>query len=99
MSEYTGWPTLAELRRVLNVDPGSTAWDESLDRDLEAAIQQVKNDTGAWDDLLDEPTPKLAAAALRMAELIAQHGETPVNTADSKYQTLMSGHRRRFAIS
>ncbi len=96
----TEWPDLAELKRVLNADPTSNQWDESLTRDLEAAIQQVKNDTGAWDDLLDEPTAKLAAAALRMAELIAQRGETPATaSSDPKYRVLMSGHLRRFAIS
>ena len=94
------WPTITELRKVLDVDPGSTAWDETLERVLESAIQQVKNDTGAWDELLDEPTSKLAQAALRMAELLALRPESAAAaTTDPTYRRLMSGHLRRFAIS
>lgn len=94
------WPTIEELRKVLDVDPNSTAWDLTLERVLDSAIQQVKNDTGAWDDLLDEPTPKLAQAALRMAELLSLRPESAAVAAqDPTYRRLMSGHLRRFAIS
>jgi hypothetical protein len=100
MSDYGGWPTLAELRVELNVDPNSTLHDTTLGRALEAAIQETKNRTGAWDDLLDEPTPKLAQHALRMAQLLV---ETPqaaaASVSDPTLDRLISGHRRRFAIS
>lgn len=102
MSEYgvCDWPTLAELRKVLDVDPASTAWDATLERVLTTAIQQVKDDIGAWDDLIDVPTCKQAQAALRMAELTALRPESAVAAnADPTYQRLLSGSRRRFAIS
>jgi hypothetical protein len=100
MSEYADWPALEELRRVLNVDPGSTVHDTTLGRVLEAAIAQVKADIGKWDDLLDMPTPKLAQAALRMAELMALTPEAAAAaSADPTYRTLLRGHLRRFAIS
>lgn len=102
MSDYQecDWPTLAELRKVLDVDPESTAWNTTLTRVLTSAIQQVKDDIGAWDELLDMPTCKQAQAALRMAELMALRPESAVAaTADPTYQRLLTGSRRRFAIS
>jgi hypothetical protein len=49
---------------------------------------------------LDEPTPKLAQHALRMAQLLV---ETPqaaaASVSDPTLDRLISGHRRRFAIS
>jgi hypothetical protein len=73
MSDYgCDWPTLAEIRTLLDVDPNSTAHDWDIDAIRQSAIQQVKNDTGAWDDLIDEPDCNLKAAATRMAWLMAQ---------------------------
>lgn len=101
MSEYAGWPTLAELRKVLDVDPESTAWDTTLERVLDSAIERVKSDVGSWDDLLDEPPPpKLAQAALRMAELLSLRPDAAAAAVtDPTYLRLLAGHRRRFAIS
>lgn len=102
MSDYQtcDWPTLEELRKVLDVDPQSTAFDTTLERVLTSAIEQTKQDTGAWDELIDVPTCKLAQAALRMAELMALRPESAVAAvADPTYLRLLSGHRRRFAIS
>lgn len=101
MGDYAGWPTLAELRKVLDVDPDSTAWDTTLERVLDSAIERVKSDVGSWDDLVDDPPPaKLAQAALRMAELMALRPEAAVTAvADPTYLRLLAGHRRRFAIS
>lgn len=102
MSDYIGcdWPTIEELRRVLDVDPNSHAWDDTLERVRLSAIQQVKNDVGEWDDLLDTPSCKLAQAALRMAELISLRPESAaVAGQDPTYRRLLSGHIRRFAIS
>lgn len=95
------WPTIEELRKVLDVDPNSTNWDTTLERVRLSAIQQVKNDVGSWDDVVDEPPDcKLAQAALRMAELMALRPESAVAAvSDPTYQRLLSGYRRRFAIS
>jgi hypothetical protein len=102
MSDYTScnWPTLAELKQVLDVDPQSSDWETTLGRVLTSAIQQVKDDTGEWDDLIDVPTCKQAQAALRMAELLSLRPETAAAaSADPTYQRLMFGSHRRFAIS
>lgn len=101
MSEYGGWPTIDELRKVLDVDPNSDAWNTTLERVLESAIAQVKSDIGSWDDIVDEPpTPKLAQAALRMAELLALRPESAAAaSADPTYRLLLKGRIRRFAIS
>lgn len=101
MSEYGGWPTVDELRKVLNVDnDGADGWEPTLARVLEAAIDQVKADVGAWDDLLDLPDHSHAQAALRMAELLSLRPESAaVASTDPTYQRLLKGRRRRFAIS
>jgi hypothetical protein len=100
MSYPGAWPTLAELRKVLDVDPNSNAWDTTLERVLASAIDRVKGDVGAWDELIDAPTDRLAQAALRMAELMALRPETAVAaSSDPTYNRLIAGYRRRFAIS
>lgn len=98
------WPDTDELKQVLNVDTDGDNWTTTLDRVLAAGIDQVKQDVGQWDDDVDEPTPKLAQAALRAAELFALRPEAVVaggtgTVDDPTYLRLISGHRRRFAIS
>lgn len=102
MSDYQtcDWPTLAELKKVVDVDPQSSDWDTTLGRVLTSAIQQVKDDIGTWDELIDVPTCKQAQAALRMAELLGLRPETAAAaSADPTYQRLLFGSHRRFAIS
>jgi len=101
MSDYgCTWPTLAEYRTLLDVDPESTAHDSDISSILASAIQRVKDDVGAWDDLIDEPDCQLKAAALRMAWLMAQSPQAAVAAAsDPTYALHLKGHRRRFAIS
>lgn len=95
------WPTLDEFRRVVDVDEDSTRWDETMDRQLKAAIAQVKSDVGTWDDMLDLPDCDLAAAALRAAIVLSSNDPNPEKTlqSDAIYQAHLKGHRRRFAIS
>lgn len=101
MSDYgCDWPTLEEFRKLLDVDPESTTHDSDLEKILASAIQQVKNDTGAWDDLVDVPDCRLSAAAMRMAWLMAQSPQAAAAaSADPTYARHLSGYRRRFAIS
>lgn len=104
MTDYSScdWPTITELKAVLNVDPDETKWDDlgTLQRVLTSAIQQVKDDIGTWDDLIDVPTCKQAQAALRMAELLSLRPETAgAASNDPTYQRLLTGSHRRFAIS
>lgn len=102
MSDYNpcDWPTLAEFRTLLDVDPESNVHDSDISAILASAIQHVKDDTGAWDELLDEPDCSLKSAALRMAWLMAQSPQAAAAaSADPTYARHLRGHRRRFAIS
>lgn len=94
------WPTLAEFRKLLDVDPDSTVHDADLSKMLASAINHVKDDVGAWDDLIDIPDCALSAAAMRMAWLMAQSPQAAAAaSADPTYARHLRGHRRRFAIS
>ena len=102
MSDYAvcDWPTLEQFRTLLNADPESTIHDPDLTAMLASAIQRVKDDVGEWDDLIDIPDCSLAAAALRMAWLMAQSPQQAVAAgSDPTYMLHLRGHRRRFAIS
>lgn len=94
------WPDLDELNKVLNLNADPANWETTVERIRVAAIEQVKDDVGDWDEITDEPDDALAQAALRLAELIAERPEaTSVGADDPTYQRLLKGHRRRFAIS
>lgn len=95
------WPTVDELRRVLNVEnDGADGWETTLQRVLNAAIEQVKSDVGDWDEITDLPDDNHAQAALRMAELMSLRPEgAAVVLNDPTYMRLMRGRHRRFAIS
>lgn len=103
------WPTLEELKQVLDVTDDN--WDGDSEEDapsrLEAvrlsAIERVKADVGVWAED-DEPDVPLARAALRMAELMALRPESSaqfaaqVGMTDPAYQHHMFGHHKRFPI-
>lgn len=89
------WPTLDELKQALNVT--DNAWDNQLDRILDAAIEQVKLDVGDWDEMVDEPDNALAAASLVKAEM-STNTTTDKDVLESRYGVLLKGHRRRFPI-
>ena len=92
------WPALGELKQVLDVT--STDWDTTLERVLASAIREVKATVGEWDDDVDSPTDSLAAAALRMAELMAMRPDSAADTVnDPTYARHVAGSRRRFGIS
>lgn len=96
------WPTEAELAQVLNIDDPD-AWTITIDRVLASAIEIVKAEVGLWDDdeYGDEPDDRLAQAALRMAELLAQRPEATAAELrqDPAYRRLLPGHRRVFGIA
>jgi hypothetical protein len=92
------WPDLDELKQVLDVTSGD--YDDTLDRVLAAAIDHVKLDVGGWDEYEDEPTDKMAQAALRMGELLALPPETAADAArDPTYHRLLKGQRRAFGVA
>lgn len=97
------WPKLGELKQVLDADPEGTQWDGAADgtrltRLLASAIDVTTAAVGGWDG---DPTPGLAQAALRAAQLLAP----PINRApddiasDPIFAALLVGHRKRFGIS
>ena len=97
------WPEQAELERLLDFtptgedDPAST----TLGRALTSAIDHVNDDVGNWDEDDDEPTDRLAQAALRMAELIATRPDADPTAlaADPTYRRLLKNHRRVFGVA
>jgi hypothetical protein len=91
------WPDPAELKQVLDVT--SDDWDSTLDRVLASAISHVKSVRGAWDDDVDVPDENMAAAALRMAELLALRPEAAADSInDPTFSRLMAGRRRVFGV-
>ena len=108
------WPELDEFKQLLNVTSEDLDGDDGyeltrLSRVLAAAIERVKVDVGNWDEYEDEPTERLAQAALRMAELLATRPEGSAalrlapslagSVTDPTYQRLIFGHRRVFGIA
>ena len=108
------WPELDELKQVLDITEDHWDGDDEygdhtrLTRLLEAAIARVKQDVGVWDEDEDEPTPRLAQAALRMAELMAlkpmdatglDRGTAFRISQDPTYRALLMGHRKKFGVA
>ena len=94
------WPDTDELAQVLNVD-NVADWQVTLDRVMASAIGYVKLKAGSWVEGTDSPDDALAAAALRIAELMAQRPGTTANEFgdDPTFERLMFGHRRRFGVA
>lgn len=92
------WPDAEEIKQVLNIE--SDDWDTTIDRVRLAAIGKVKRDVGQWIEADDEPDDMLAAAALRMAEMMSERPGQPVALLDkdAAYRSYLSGHRRSFGI-
>lgn len=98
------WPTLEELKALLDVTSGD--FDEHLGGLLDAGIAQAKQSRGAWDEAVDVPDEKLHNAALRAAILMRPNAPTigiggPSHQdveSDPGYQSLLQGKRRRFQI-
>lgn len=92
------WPLTAELKQLLDVS--GNEWDDEFDRQVEAAIAQVKLDVGDWDEMTDAPDESLAHAAIRLAVLLrANEAPSESLSNDRVYQRLLKGHRRRFPIA
>jgi hypothetical protein len=91
------WPDADELKQLVDVE--SNDLDDFFDRILAAARQQVLEDIGKAFDYEYEPDDKVAAAALRMGELMAERGEaTPgIVKDDPTYLRLLKGRRRVFS--
>jgi hypothetical protein len=99
MSYPGAWPTLAEFRLIVDVDPNSTDFDVTLQRQLDAGIALVKQQVGTWDDVFDVPNDQLSGAALRAAYLLSLRESPAAIVTDTVFSTYMNGQRRRFAIA
>src|SRR6188768_1572178 len=111
--EATGWPTLDELKQLLDIT--SEDWDGDSDdtrltRVLASAIDLIKVEISGssvvFDDIVVDPTDSQAQAALRLAELIATRPDAGVSRAGSDRMflqdvtvlRLLKGSRRSFGI-
>ena len=99
MSYPGGWPTLAEFKKIVDIDPDSDEWDQTAQRQLNSAIALVKQQVGQWDEIMDVPDDALSGAALRAAYLLSLKESPPAIVLDQVFLTYMSGHHRRFAIA
>jgi hypothetical protein len=99
MSYHGAWPTLAELKRIVNVQEADHSFDVTIERQLDAGIALVKAETGAWDDVVDMPDDQLAGAALRAAYLLSLKESPAQIVRDKVFETYMHGHRRRFSFA
>lgn len=95
------WPTVEEASNLLDI--GESEWiEEHLDRALAAAIARVKADCGEWLESADVPDEQLAQAALRLVQIQRVNPTEDLNHSagsDHVYMSLLTGHRRRFAIA
>ena len=97
---YPGtWPTLDDLRLIVDVDPNSTEFDGILQKQVDAAIALVKDQVGQWDEVIDAPDAQLWGAALRAAYLLSLKESPAAIVGDQVFMTFMTGHHRRFAIA
>jgi hypothetical protein len=99
MSYPCEWPTLEELKKIVDVDPNSDEFDVTIQRQLDAAIALVKQQVGAWDEVIDTCDDQLSGAVLRAAYLMSLKESPTAIVLDQVFATYMHGHHRRFAIA
>lgn len=92
------WPDTDELGKVLDVDPESSSWDDTLEGIMASAIRKVQVDCSLAEE--DDPTEAQRSAALRMGELMAQRPGSPVRvlSLDATYQAHVYGSRQRWGL-
>lgn len=93
------WPTVDELKLIVDVDPNSTAFDETLARQMAAGIDLVKRAVGSWDDLIDVPDDGHAGAALRAAYLMSLKESPAAIVRDEVFRSYLFGRAKRFPFA
>lgn len=93
------WPDADELKKIVNVDPGSTDFDVTIERQMAAGIALVKQEVGGWNEDTDSPDDMLSGAALRAAYLLSLRETPTAIVMDQVFMTYMAGHHRRFSIA
>lgn len=97
---YPGtWPTLAEFKKLVDIEPTDTSWDVTAERQLNTAIALVKHEVGDWDEVIDLPDDQLAGAALRAAFLLSLKESPAEIVRDQVFATHMHGKHRRWSIA
>lgn len=99
MSYPITWPSVDELKKIVDVDPNSDEFDVTLARQMAAGIALVKSQVGEWDEIIDVPDDQLSGAALRAAYLLSLKETPTAIVRDQVFMTYMTGHHRRFAIA
>lgn len=99
MSYAAAWPTLAELKRIVNVEQSDVSFDVTIQRQLDVAIELVKAEVGSWDDVIDIPNAQLSGAALRAAYLLSLKESPAQILMDKVFATYMHGQHRRFSFA
>lgn len=109
------WPEADEVKRRLNINSADSGVDADVASALEAAIEQVINDTGYDADLDSGPleiTASLHEAALLLAVSCFKAPDAPHGVAavfdmggiyvarqNPHYQRLLVGNRVRFGVA
>lgn len=93
------WPTLAEFKTLVDLDPDASDFDTIAQTQLNAGIALVIDQTGTWDEDVDEPDDNLVGAALRAAYLLSLKESPASIVTDQVFATFMAGRRRRFSIA
>lgn len=95
----SAWPTLTDFKQMVDLPTDSTDFDTHATLQLNAGIAFVKDQTGAWNDDVDQPDSNLSAAALRASFLFSLKVAPPAIATDPVFMSLMAGRRRRFSIA
>lgn len=103
------WPDLGQLKQVLGVT--TDARDAVLADALAASVEQVQQDVGASEPIVD-PTSSLAQAALVLAVMVAKAPDAPFGVAavfdtggltvaanHPTYLRLLVGQRERWPVA
>jgi hypothetical protein len=99
MSYPCVWPTSDDLKKIVNVDPDSSEFDEIIEKQIASAIALVKDEVGQWDEVVDTCDDQLWGAALRAGYLLSLKESPTAIVLDQVFMTYMSGHHRRFSIA
>ena len=105
----SSWPDLDQLKQALGVT--GTARDQVLTEALAASVEQVEQDVGASEPIVD-PSASLAQAALVLAVMVAKAPDAPFGVAavfdtggltvaanHPTYLRLLVGQRERWPIA
>ena len=108
------WPTPAEIRELLRIDPGAGVGDEVIQRAIDASISYTARRCG-YDDPTDPefvPTDQLVAAVTLRTMRAHRRYDSPLGVIDSfelgavyptkidpDYEAMLVGERRGWGLA